>query len=92
MDSIDKVNLNNVDCYAMNGQTAEQMISLVKEAMKTRTLLVFLFHGVGGGHPINVGLTEHSLLLHFLKDHERDIWIAPMAEVAEYIGSHRAQH
>jgi hypothetical protein len=77
--------MDNIDCYAMNGQTADQMIALVKEAMKTHTLLVFLFHGVGGGHNINVGLREHSLLLHYLKDHEKDIWIAPMVDVAEYI-------
>lgn len=88
MDSIGKVNLDNIDCYAINGQTAEQMIANVKEAMRTHTLLVFLFHGVGGGHSINVGLNEHSLLLHFLKDHEREIWIAPMVEVAEYIRAH----
>jgi hypothetical protein len=25
MDSIGKVNLDNIDCYAINGQTAEQM-------------------------------------------------------------------
>jgi peptidoglycan/xylan/chitin deacetylase (PgdA/CDA1 family) len=92
MDSIGKVNLDNVDCYAINGQTADQMIALVKEAMRTRTLLVFLFHGVGGGHNINVGLNEHSLLLHFLKDHEREIWIAPMAEVAEYIHTYKQRH
>ena len=92
MDSIGRVNLDNVDCFSMNGQTAEQMIELVKKAMKTHTLLVFLFHGVGGGHSLNVGLTEHSLLLHFLKDHEREIWIAPMVEVGQYIHSYQQQH
>jgi peptidoglycan/xylan/chitin deacetylase (PgdA/CDA1 family) len=92
MDSIGKVNLDNIDCYAMNGQTADQMIALVKEAMRTHTLLVFLFHGVGGGHNINVGLQEHSLLLHFLKDHEREIWIAPMVDVAEYVSTYQGRH
>jgi YVTN family beta-propeller protein len=91
MDPIEKVNLDNVDCYSMNGQTADQMIALVKEAIRTRTLLVFLFHGVGGGHSINVGLKEHSVLLHFLKDHEQEIWIAPMVEVAEYIRGRQEQ-
>jgi len=38
--------LYNVDCYAMNGETGEQMIELVKKAMATNSLLVFLFHGV----------------------------------------------
>ena len=92
MDSIGKVNLDNIDCYGINGQTADQMIALVKEAMRTRTLLVFLFHGVGGGHSINVGLREHSLLLHFLKDHEREIWIAPMVEVADYVRTYQGMH
>jgi peptidoglycan/xylan/chitin deacetylase (PgdA/CDA1 family) len=87
MDVIGQVRLDNIDSYAMNGQTAEEMISLVQKAMQTHTLLVFLFHGVGGGHSMNVGLNEHSRLLHYLKAHERDIWIAPMVDVAEYIRS-----
>jgi peptidoglycan-N-acetylglucosamine deacetylase len=87
MDAIGQVNLDNIDCYGMNGQTSEQMIALVQKAMQTHTLLVFLFHGVGGGHSINVGLKEHSRLLHYLKDHQKDIWVAPMVDVAEYIRS-----
>ena len=85
MEVMGKVDLSNIGAYAMNGQTGQQMIDLVKEAMQKHTLLVFLFHGVGGGHNINVGSAEHSQLLHFLKDHESDIWIAPMLDVAEYV-------
>lgn len=48
-DTLGKVNLDNVDCFAMNGNTADQMIALVRHAMESHTLLVFLFHGVGGG-------------------------------------------
>jgi peptidoglycan-N-acetylglucosamine deacetylase len=88
-DTLGKVNLDNIDCFAMNGNTAGQMIALVRRAMQTHTLLVFLFHWVGGGHNINVGLREHSELLHFIKDHEQDIWVAPMVDVAEYIRAHQ---
>lgn len=84
---IDKVDLNNVPCYMENGATADEMIALVKKAMKTHTLLVFLFHGVGGEHNINVSLAAHSGLLHFLKQNEKDIWIAPMIDVAKFIKS-----
>jgi peptidoglycan/xylan/chitin deacetylase (PgdA/CDA1 family) len=80
-----QVDLTNIDCYPINGQSAEYMIDLVKKAQQTHTLLVFLFHGVGGGHNLNVGLKEHSQLLHYLKAHEKDIWIAPMVDVAEKI-------
>ena len=85
MEEMGKIDLSNINAYTMDGQSGQQMIDLVKEAMQRHTLLVFLFHGVGGGHSTNVGLGEHSQLLHFLKDHEADIWVAPMVDVAEYI-------
>jgi peptidoglycan/xylan/chitin deacetylase (PgdA/CDA1 family) len=80
-----QVNLDNIDCYAINGQSADYMINLVKKAQQSHTLLVFLFHGVGGGHSLNVGLSDHSKLLHYLKQNEKNIWIAPMVDVAEKI-------
>lgn len=89
MQTIDQVDLDNIECYGMNGDSGERMIGLVKAAMQTHTLLVFLFHGVGGGHNINVGIGEHSKLLHFLKDHEKEIWIAPMVDVAEHIRAYQ---
>ena len=89
MQTIDKVDLYNIDCYGINGQTGDQLIDLVKQAMKTHTLLVFLFHGVGGEHSLNVSLEAHSALLHFLQQNEKDIWIAPMIDVAKFIKSNR---
>ena len=86
---INKVDLNNVGCYMQNGASADEMIALVKKAMQTHTLLVFLFHGVGGEHNINVSLQAHSALLHFLKQNEKDIWIAPMIDVAKFMKSKR---
>lgn len=85
MHTIDKISLYDVDCYAMNNNTGEQMIQLVKQAEQTNTLLVFLFHGVGGEHAINVSLEAHRQLLQFLKQNEKDIWIAPMIDVARYV-------
>lgn len=79
------VALDNIDCYAINGQSADYMIDLVKKAQQSHTLLVFLFHGVGGGHNINVSLDAHSKLIHYLKANEKNIWIAPMVDVAEKI-------
>ncbi len=83
MQTAAQVNLDNIPCYMINGQSAEYMIDLVKKAQESHTLLVFLFHGVGGGHSINVDLAEHRKLLSYLKEHEKDIWIAPMVDVAE---------
>lgn len=80
-----QVNLTNIRCYSIQNQPAQYMIDLVNEAIRTQTLLVFLFHGVGGGHAIDEGLAEHSLLLHYLKQQEKKIWVAPMVDVAEYV-------
>jgi sialate O-acetylesterase len=51
---------------------------------------VFLFHGVGGEHSLNVSLEAHSRLLHFLKQNQENIWTAPMVDVAEYIKNARS--
>ena len=85
MHTIDKVDLNDVDCYMVNGETAEQMIEWVKKAEQTNSLLVILFHGVGGGNSLNVLLPEHRRFLEYLQKNQKDLWVAPMLEVAEYI-------
>ncbi|HYC28739.1 MAG TPA: polysaccharide deacetylase family protein, partial [Chitinophagaceae bacterium] len=85
MPMIDKVDLYYMPCYMMSGQTGEQMIDLVKQAMEKNALLVFLFHGVGGEHGLNVALEEHRKLLKFLQQNQKQVWVAPMLEVAEHI-------
>ncbi|MEO7530681.1 MAG: polysaccharide deacetylase family protein [Sediminibacterium sp.] len=89
LQQIDNVDLTDINCYSINGQNAEYMINLVKKAKETHTLLVFLFHGVGGGHNLNVDRTEHSKLLHYLKSQEKDIWVAPMVDIAKFIRAKR---
>lgn len=91
MHPINQVNLYNVDCYAINGQSGEQMIELVRKSMQTNSLLVFLFHGVGGEHSLNVSLPAHRQLLLFLKQQEKDIWVAPMIDIAQHIKRYQSK-
>ena len=90
MQTAAQINLDNIDCYMINGQSAAYMINLVKQAQQSHTLLVFLFHGVGGGHSLNVGLSDHSKLIHYLKQNEKTIWIAPMVDIAEKVKAYQA--
>ena len=85
MENIDQIDLFDIGSYVINGQSGDELIKLVKEAISKKALLVFLFHGVGGEHNINVSLEAHSKLLHFLKDNEKDIWVAPLNDIAEFI-------
>ena len=89
LNNINNVDLYNVDCFVVNSYTAEHMEAWVKQAMQTNSLLVILFHGVGGGNSLNVAVAEHSKFLHYLKQNEKDIWITTMIDAAEYIKNHR---
>jgi sialate O-acetylesterase len=91
MHKINEVDLYNVDCYMVNNHSYEQMKEWVDKAMQTNSLLVILFHGVGGGNGLDVSLSAHRDLLKYIKANEKDIWIAPMVEVVEYIKTVQAK-
>lgn len=90
MSKISEIDWFNLGSYMINGQSGEELIALVKQAMKNNALLVFLFHGVGGEHDLNVSLSAHRKLLYFLKQNGKDIWIAPLVEIAEYARQHKS--
>jgi sialate O-acetylesterase len=85
MQKLGEIDMHDVGAYMVNGQSGDELIHLVKEAMAKNALLVFLFHGVGGEHALNVALGDHRKMLYFLKDNEKDIWVAPMVEIAKYV-------
>ena len=91
MHTIDRINVYNIDCYAVNGESAIQLEEWVKKAMGSNSLLVILFHGVGGGNALNISLSAHREFLIYLKQHENDIWIAPLIDVAKHIKVYQAK-
>jgi len=90
MHTIDNVDVYNADCYVVNNHTAAQMIEWVKKAQETNSLLIMLFHGVGGGNGLDVSVSEHSKFLHYLKEQEKNIWITTMLEAAELVNKHNS--
>jgi Predicted xylanase/chitin deacetylase len=82
---VTEIHLDDINCFGINGHSGDYMIDLVKKAIESHTLLVFLFHGVGGEHAINVSLEAHRELILYMKEHEREIWNAPLVDVANYI-------
>lgn len=85
MHKINEIDLYNVDCYMVNNHSAEEMIGWVKKAVASNSLLVILFHGVGGGNGLDVSVSAHRQFLNYLKQNEKDILIAPMVQVAAHI-------
>lgn len=49
MQKLNDIDLYNIGSYMINGESGKQMIALVKKAIESNSLLVFLFHGVGRG-------------------------------------------
>jgi peptidoglycan/xylan/chitin deacetylase (PgdA/CDA1 family) len=79
-----KIEPYTVGCYSIAGKDGNHMIDIVKKAMKENGLVVFLFHGVGGEHNLNVDMKEHQKLVAFLKQNENDIWVASFIDVMKY--------
>jgi peptidoglycan/xylan/chitin deacetylase (PgdA/CDA1 family) len=89
MNNIQTADLANINSFMINGESGEQMVSLVREAIETNSMLVFLFHGVGGEHSLNVSLPAHRELLEFLKKNEDRIWVTTLFDAATYIRNNR---
>ncbi|HET9746789.1 MAG TPA: polysaccharide deacetylase family protein [Chitinophagaceae bacterium] len=89
MHKINEIDLYNIDCYMVNNHSFEQMKEWVDKAVQTNSLLVILFHGVGGGNSLNVDVQAHRQLLQYLKKNEKDIRIATMLETVGYIKNQR---
>lgn len=90
--NIQDVDLFNVGSIMINGESGDELISLVRQAQEQNGLLVFLFHGVGGEHPLNVSSEAHRSLLLYLKRNEKDIWIASMVDVVQHIAAMRTKN
>ncbi|MGD9995160.1 MAG: polysaccharide deacetylase family protein [Salinivirgaceae bacterium] len=86
-ESLETIDLYQIGAFMVNGETGSELISMVQQAMEKKVLLVFLFHGVGGEHNINVSLEAHRQLIQFLKQHETEIWLAPLEELAAFINN-----
>jgi len=81
----DATDLYMLGAYSADGRTGEQLISIVKEAVKNKSLVVFLFHGVGGGHGLNTTIPAHSQLLRYLSEHSKEIWNPTFVEASLYL-------
>ena len=85
MSTVKSIDYYDVGAFAINGETGRQLIAIVQDAIKENSLVVFLFHGVGGEHGLNVDRHAHKLLLNFLKDNEKEIWTTTFLDVTEHM-------
>jgi sialate O-acetylesterase len=81
---LEDINPYQINAFSINDNySSEKLIEMVNYAKNTGSLVVFLFHGVGGGHNSNVSLNKHNDLINHLKANENDIWVAPLVDIAD---------
>lgn len=83
--AIDNTNLANVNAFYAYNHSGKQLIELAQQAIKNKTMVVYLFHGVGGEHDSNVSEQAHTELLNYLQQHQQDIWVATMLDAAKCV-------
>lgn len=78
------LNLANLNCYVVDDSNADQLITWAEKAKEENAFLVVLFHGVGGGHSINVDLQKHNAFLSYLKEHAPEFWVTTLLDASKY--------
>lgn len=85
MHKINEIDLYDIDCYVVNNNSFEEMKQWVDKAIATNSLLVILFHGVGGGNGLNVTVNDHRKILSYIAQNQKNIYNAPLLDMAGYI-------
>ena len=88
-EKFETIDLLNIKAFFVTNQTGDELITLAKNALQEEALIVFLFHGVGGEHNINIANAEHKKLVNYLKANNDSFWVAPLTEISEYIQQKR---
>ncbi len=91
MHQIDEIDVYDIDSYPIAGENGDQLIDLVKQAVETNSLLVFLFHGVGGEHSMDVSLPAHKQLVSYLKQNEKEVWTTTLIDAVENIKKNQSK-
>lgn len=84
LNTIDNMDFDDLNSYVVVEDNEDEMIKWAEKAREENALLVILFHGVGGGHPMNVTLQKHNDFLKYLKDNEEDYWVTTFLEAAKH--------
>jgi hypothetical protein len=74
-----------VPSWMVQDVTGDEMIAFVKKAVDAGGLAVFMFHGVGGGHSINISREAHQQLLAWLGGNRQTVWTDTFRAVMRHV-------
>ena len=76
--------------FAVQGDSAEDMIAYIEGAVTDGWWAIVCMHGVGGQH-ISITTEDFAAMVEHLDGHRDRIWTGTMVEVADYIINRRGQ-
>lgn len=82
----EEIDLFNVQSWAPNNHSGDELISYIKKIIEHKTLSTFTFHGVGEDHMI-VSKETHEEMLQYLDAHRDEIWVTTFQEATKYLRS-----
>jgi peptidoglycan/xylan/chitin deacetylase (PgdA/CDA1 family) len=65
--------------------SGEQLIAFAKKAVDAGGLAIFTFHGIGGGHSIDVSREAHQQLLAWLDANRKAVWTDTFRNVMTHV-------
>lgn len=74
-----------VPSWMVQGVSGEDMIAFVKKAVDAGGLAVVMFHGVGGGHSIDVSRAAHQQLVAWLAGNRQTVWTDTFRRVMAHV-------
>jgi hypothetical protein len=74
-----------VPSWIPQGVSGEQLIAFARKALDAGGLAVFCFHGVGGGHSIEVSRDAHRELLAWLDGNRKIVWTDTFRNVMAHV-------
>ncbi|MBM3277673.1 MAG: polysaccharide deacetylase family protein [Candidatus Handelsmanbacteria bacterium] len=77
------IDLSYTWAWAVEGHSAEQMITYVEKAVEQGLWAILCMHGVGGDH-LAIAAEAFTGLVKHLDQQRRRIWTAPHIEIADY--------
>ncbi|MEO3692152.1 polysaccharide deacetylase family protein [Roseateles paludis] len=86
-----KVDPYAVPTIAVEGYSAERLIALVDEAAAKHSMVVLLFHGVGGEY-LNVTREAHAALLDHLAKHRQRFWTDSFVNIMSYVKARQGKN
>jgi peptidoglycan/xylan/chitin deacetylase (PgdA/CDA1 family) len=76
-----------VPSWMVQNVSGDEMIAFAKKAVDAGGLAVFMFHGVGGGHSIDISREAHRQLLAWLAGNRETVWTDTFRGVMTHVAA-----